>query len=122
DGSDLGRIQLQQAFLKALVDRVGDIGALTNPKKLVDLADTATESVTTDSGLGSVNKLMSFAVGLKDITPARMNVVTMPVRYDPADGNRVLVEETKAELVWDALRSDKAIPATATEGTATGGA
>ncbi|MFK0120943.1 LCP family protein [Streptomyces sp. NPDC090994] len=122
DGSDLGRIQLQQAFVKALVDRVKDIGVLTNPKKLVDLADTATKTVTTDTGLGSVNKLMSFAAGLKSITPAHMDMVTMPVQYDPADGNRVLVEETKAQQVWDALKADKAIPRTATEGTAAGGA
>ncbi|MEU4654546.1 LCP family protein [Streptomyces sp. NPDC023723] len=122
DGSDLGRIQLQQAFIKALVNRVKDIGVLTNPKKLVDLADTATKTVTTDSDLGSVNKLVSFAGGLKGITPANMNMVTMPVQYDPANANRVLVEETKSKQVWDALKADKTIPKTATEGTAAGGA
>ncbi|WP_320773550.1 LCP family protein [Streptomyces sp. CRN 30] len=122
DGSDLGRIQLQQAFIKALVHQVKDIGVLTSPKKLVDLADTATKTVTTDSDLGSVNSLMAFASGLKGITPAKMNMVTMPVRYDPADANRVLVEETKAQQVWTALKNDRAIPGTATEGTAAGGA
>ncbi|GAA4790657.1 LCP family protein [Streptomyces ziwulingensis] len=120
DGSDLGRIQLQQAFVKALVDQVKDIGVLGNPKKLVDLADTATKTVTTDSGIGSVNSLMSFASGLKGISPAGMNMVTMPVVYDPADGNRVLVEKTKAQQVWTALKNDRAIPEAATEGTATG--
>ncbi len=83
DGSDLGRIQLQQAFVKALVDQVKDIGLLGNPKKLYDIADTATKTVTTDSDLGSVNSLMSFATGLKGITPANMHMVTMPVVYDP---------------------------------------
>ncbi|MFJ8541213.1 LCP family protein [Streptomyces sp. NPDC093586] len=120
DGSDLGRIQLQQAFLKALVHRVEDIGLLGNPKKLYDIADTATKTVTTDSDLGSVNSLMSFASGLKGIGPAHMHMVTMPVIYDPADGNRVLVEEAKARQVWDALRNDRPIPASATEDTATG--
>ncbi|GHB42464.1 transcriptional regulator [Streptomyces viridiviolaceus] len=120
DGSDLGRIQLQQAFIKALVDQVEDVGVLTNPKKLYDLADTATKTVTTDSELGSVNSLVSFAGGLKGIGPANMHMVTMPVIYDPADANRVLVEETKSRQVWDALKNDRAIPAAATEGTATG--
>lgn len=122
DGSDLGRIQLQQAFVKALVDQVKDIGVLSSPKKLVDLADTATKTVTTDSDLGSVNKLMSFASGLKGITPAHLNMVTMPVQYDPADANRVLVDEPKAQQVWTALKADRQIPKTATEGTAAGGA
>src|SRR5882757_24901 len=57
DGSDLGRIQLQQAFIKALVNQVKHIGVLTSPTKLYDLADTATKTVTTDSELGTVKNL-----------------------------------------------------------------
>ncbi|MFJ2947940.1 LCP family protein [Streptomyces sp. NPDC087226] len=120
DGSDLGRIQLQQAFVKALLRQVEDVGVLTSPKKLYDLADTATKAVTTDSGLGSVNSLMSFATGLKNITPAHLTMITMPVRYDPADPNRVLMEQTKAQQVWDALKNDRPIPESATENTAAG--
>ncbi|WP_217166589.1 LCP family protein [Streptomyces sp. AC512_CC834] len=120
DGSDLGRIQLQQAFVKALVDQVKDVGLLGNPKKLYDIADTATKTVTTDSDLGSVNSLMSFASGLKGIGPDNMHMVTMPVIYDPADANRVLVEKDKAQQVWTALKNDRPIPESATEGTATG--
>ncbi|MFE2277425.1 LCP family protein [Streptomyces sp. NPDC059454] len=120
DGSDLGRIQLQQAFVRALVRQVGEIGVFTDPEKLYGLADTATKAVTTDSGLGSVNSLMSFANGLKNITPANMRMITLPVRYDPANGNRVLVEEARARQVWTALKNDKPIFKGATEGTATG--
>ncbi|HZF90155.1 LCP family protein [Streptomyces sp.] len=120
DGSDLGRIQLQQAFLKALLKQVKDIGLFGNPKKLYDLADTATKTVTTDSGLGSVNSLMSFASGLQGIDAPDMTMVTMPVVYDPADPNRVLLEKTKAQQVWTALKNDRPIPKSATEGTATG--
>ncbi|MET9505414.1 LCP family protein [Streptomyces sp. NPDC006622] len=120
DGSDLGRIQLQQAFVKALVDQVKDVGLLTSGTKLYALADTATKAVTTDSDLGSLNSLMSFAGGLKGIGAADMNMVTLPVRYDPANPNRVIVEKAKAQQVWTALRNDRPIPRTATEGTATG--
>lgn len=120
DGSDLGRIQLQQAFVKALVDQVEDIGLLTSGTKLYALADTATKAVTTDSDLGSLNALMSFAGGLKGIGAADMTMVTMPVRYDPADPNRVIVEKAKARQVWTALKKDLPIPESATEGNATG--
>ncbi|MFF9407087.1 LCP family protein [Streptomyces anandii] len=120
DGSDLGRIQLQQAFVKALVEQVKHIGLFTSPKKLYDLADTATKAVTADSDLGSVNSLMSFADGLKGISSSHMTMVTMPVRYDPANPNRVVVVKSKAQLVWDALRNDRPVPKAATEGTATG--
>ncbi|MFG2635276.1 LCP family protein [Streptomyces sp. NPDC048362] len=120
DGSDLGRIQLQQAFVKALMDQVKHVGVFSNPKKLYDLGDTATKSVTTDSDLGSVDSLIDFANGLKGISSSHMKMVTMPVRYDPADPNRVLLEKSKAQLVWNALKNDKPIPRSATEGTATG--
>ncbi|MFI6336803.1 LCP family protein [Streptomyces sp. NPDC050535] len=120
DGSDLGRIQLQQAFIKALMNQVRSIGLLTDPAKLVELADTATNAVTTDSDLDSVKDLTSFASGLKGISSSKMTMVTMPVQYDSADANRVLIDEAKDKLVWDALKNDRAIPASATEGTATG--
>ncbi|MER6558385.1 LCP family protein [Streptomyces sp. NPDC001027] len=120
DGSDLGRIQLQQAFLKALVEQVKHIGLLSGGAKLYDLADTATKAVTTDSHLGSLNSLMSFAGGLKGIGADDMTMVTMPVRYDPSNLNRVLVSETKAEQVWTALKNDRPVPKAATEGNASG--
>jgi hypothetical protein len=47
-------------------------------------------------------------------------MVTMPVRYDPANPNRVIVEKAKAQQVWTALENDLPIPKTATEGNATG--
>ncbi|MFJ1971817.1 LCP family protein [Streptomyces sp. NPDC087903] len=122
DGSDLGRIQLQQAFIKALVDQVKEIGLFTSPKKLYNLADTATKAVTADSDLGSVNSLMSFASGLKGISSSHMNMVTMPVQYDPANMNRVIVQKAKAKQVWTALENDRAIPKSATKGTASGDA
>jgi anionic cell wall polymer biosynthesis LytR-Cps2A-Psr (LCP) family protein len=120
DGSDLGRIQLQQAFIKALVNQVKHIGVLSSPTKLYDLADTATKTVTTDSDLGTVKSLASFANGLKGISSSNMNMVTMPVQYDSADVNRVLVDKAKARLVWTALKNDRTIPKAATKGTATG--
>ncbi|MFI7012122.1 LCP family protein [Streptomyces sp. NPDC050145] len=120
DGSDLGRIQLQQAFMKALMDQVKQVGVFTNPKKLYDLADTATKTVTTDSDLGSVPKLTAFANGLKGLGSNAMHMVTMPVQYDPADANRVLVDKDKSDLVWKALRADRPVPRSATKDTATG--
>ncbi|MFI2201706.1 LCP family protein [Streptomyces sp. NPDC020192] len=122
DGSDLGRIQLQQAFVKALLTQVRHVGVFGNPKKLYDLADTATKAVTTDSDLGSVNSLTDFADGLKGIGAKNTTMITMPVQYDPADPNRVIMATAKARLVWNALKNDQPVPKAATVGTATGGA
>ncbi|MFC9243473.1 LCP family protein [Streptomyces sp. NPDC057136] len=114
DGSDLGRIQLQQAFVKALMERTKSVGVFSSPKKLLGLADAATKAVTTDSGLGSVKKLTSFANGLKGLGPKNVHMVTMPVQYDPADPNRVVPMEKSSRQVWAALKQDRVIPASAT--------
>ncbi|MDI3417175.1 LCP family protein [Streptomyces luteolus] len=118
DGGDLGRIQLQQAFIKALLDQVKDVGVFTNPKKLYDLADTATQTVTTDSELDDVKSLIGFADSLKGIESNDMKMVTLPVTYDPNDPNRVIPLEKHGKQVWDALHDDKRIPASATKGSA----
>ncbi|MFE5483378.1 LCP family protein [Streptomyces sp. NPDC056527] len=120
DGSDLGRIQLQQAFMKAFIEQVKDVGVLTDPKKLLDVADTATKAITPDSELDSVNELMSFSQGLSGIDSQDVRMVTMPVRYDPADPNRVIPLEAQSRQVWQALKADRPIPASATEDAATG--
>ncbi|MFJ3901141.1 LCP family protein [Streptomyces sp. NPDC090025] len=120
DGSDLGRIQLQQAFMKAFIEQVKSVGVFTNPKTLLDLADTATKAITPDSELDSVNELMGFAKGLSGIGAKDVQMVTLPVEYDPVDPNRVRPIEAKADQVWKALKADKPIPASATKDAATG--
>ncbi|ATW50589.1 LCP family protein [Streptomyces peucetius] len=114
DGSDLGRIQLQQAFMKAFIEQVKDVGVFSSPKKLLDLADAATKAITPDSELDSVNELMGFARGLSALGASDVHMITMPVRYDPDDPNRVVPVETGARQVWSALKQDRPIPASAT--------
>ncbi|MER5179867.1 LCP family protein [Streptomyces sp. NPDC002896] len=118
DGSDLGRIQLQQAFIKALIKQVKEVGVFSSPTKLYDLADTATSAVTTDSDLDSVKGLAGFASGLKDIGAGDMKMITLPVQYDPANLNRVLPLEKQDRKVWAALEADKPIPASAVKDSA----
>jgi LCP family protein required for cell wall assembly len=116
DGSDLGRIRLQQAFLKALLDRVGGLGLLSSPARVLSVSDTATKAVTTDTGLGSVNKLMGLAEGVRHLSSRRVHTITLPVRPAPSDPNRVQPIDARAAMVWDALRADRPIPADATKG------
>jgi LCP family protein required for cell wall assembly len=122
EGSDLGRIQLQQAFVKALIDQVGRVGVLTSPQKLWGLADTATKAITPDSELDSVTELAALARGLSGLGADDVHMITMPVRYDAVDPNRVVPADVQAQQVWQALRLDRPVPASATRDTATGDA
>ncbi|MBO8185755.1 LCP family protein [Streptomyces spirodelae] len=118
DGSDLGRIQLQQAFLKALIDQVNSVGLFSSPKKLYDLADTATSAVTTDSELNSVGKLTGLAKMLKGIKSDDIQMTTLPVVYDPQNPNRVIQVDSKTKKVWAAIKHDQPVPKSATKGSA----
>ncbi|MFI9305631.1 LCP family protein [Streptomyces triculaminicus] len=104
DGSDIGRIRRQQAFLSAMVGKVRSQGF--SPTTLLPLADAATKSMTVDPGLGSADKMLSFAMSLKDIAPHDMKFVTLPWRYD---GNRVAVVQPDADALWAALRADRTV-------------
>jgi LCP family protein required for cell wall assembly len=115
DGSDLGRIQLQHAFIRALADEVRGVGVLSSPRRLYAMADTATSAVTTDSALASVSALTSLARTLRGIGSEELRLATLPVRFDEADPNRVVPLEPEAERVWRALRADRQVPAGLTE-------
>ncbi|MEV0254524.1 LCP family protein [Streptomyces sp. NPDC050732] len=114
DGSDLGRIQLQQAFIKALIHRAETVDPLGDPAKSYDLADTATKTISADSDLASADKLLGLAKELKGISPDRTHMVTMPVTYDARDAGRVLPLDKASHQVWNALRQDRPIPESAT--------
>ncbi|MEU7180142.1 MULTISPECIES: LCP family protein [Streptomyces] len=113
DGSDLGRIQLQQTFVKALMNQVKNVGILTNPTKLYNIADTATKAITTDTDLNSVGELTGLAKSLGGIGSENIHMVTLPVTTDRINPDRVQPLTRQSALVWDALRQDKDIPAAA---------
>ncbi|WP_411146279.1 LCP family protein [Streptomyces sp. x-80] len=113
DGSDLGRIELQQKFILALLSEVERQNLLTSPAKLFLLADSATRSLTTDSQLSSLVSLMNFGKSLKHLGPATTELITLPVVADTADPNRVVPALPQAEELWKALKADQPIPASA---------
>ncbi|GGU00982.1 LCP family protein [Streptomyces violascens] len=104
DGSDIGRIQRQQAFVGSLIKKVKGNGL--DPTSLLPLATAATKSMTVDSGLGSANKLISFAMSMKDIDLHNTKFVTLPWRYE---GARVAVVKPEADALFAALRADRTV-------------
>ncbi|MDG9716909.1 LCP family protein [Streptomyces sp. DH24] len=104
DGSDLGRIALQQHLVKALLTRLGDTGLLTDPARLYEVADAVTGSLTTDTGLDSLAELIRLGQSLRDLTADDVTTVTMPVVPAPEDPNRVVAREPEAAELWESLR------------------
>ncbi|MEW2125818.1 LCP family protein [Streptomyces sp. NPDC007259] len=108
DGSDLGRIKRQQAFVAALVKKIKSRGM--NPTTLLPLANAATDAMTVDPGLGSADKLLSFGLSMKNIDLHNTKFVTVPWRYE---GERVAVVEPDADALWAALKADRPLDAKA---------
>ncbi|CAL9463673.1 LCP family protein [Streptomyces sp. enrichment culture] len=104
DGSDLGRIELQQLLVKALLEQVARQNLLTSPARLYEVADAATGSLTTDTGLDSLGELTRFGRSLQGLTSDGVTTVTMPVVPAPWDRNRVVPDEPEAGELWASLR------------------
>ncbi|MFE1317343.1 LCP family protein [Kitasatospora phosalacinea] len=111
DGSDLGRIGLQQKFLLSVLSQLQRKGTLSSPTKAYGVADAATKALTTDTSLGSLNGLLDFAQSMKGLQPERMKTVMLPVVADRIDHNRVVADESRAQQLWQALREDEPVPA-----------
>ncbi|MFF4272999.1 LCP family protein [Streptomyces sp. NPDC001536] len=104
DGSDLGRIGLQQKLVKALLEQIASTDLLTSPTKLYEVADAVTASLTTDTGLDSLSELTSLGQSLKGLSADRLRTVTMPVLPAPSNANRVVAREPEAGDLWKSLR------------------
>ncbi|WP_043678342.1 LCP family protein [Streptomyces xylophagus] len=121
DGSDLGRIGLQQQFMLALLTEIQKQDLLGSPVKAYKIADQLTAALTTDSDLASLTKLAEFGRSLKGINPSTMETIMLPVSYDRIDPNRVVAAQPQDSTLWKAIRTDSTIPESAKKSPATGG-
>ena len=111
DGSDLSRIDRQQAFLSSMVKKVSSRGLLLRPDRLVSFLDAATKSITTDPGLASLNDLRKLAQSVQDMETDAVTFVTVPNGANPADsGNTVIPREAEADALWTSMRFDRPLP------------
>ncbi|MEU1311434.1 LCP family protein [Streptomyces cinnamoneus] len=107
--SDLDRIKLQQQFLSSMIRKMKSGDTLSNPKKLYNLADAATQSLTVDTGIGSVSKLTALAKELSKVNLKNITFATVPVDDNPAEGKNhktVVLNKAKAEPLFAMVRQD----------------
>jgi anionic cell wall polymer biosynthesis LytR-Cps2A-Psr (LCP) family protein len=106
DGSDTDRMDRQQRFLGALVNKVQSNDVLLNPVKLYPVLDAATSSLTTDPDLASLRGLYDLVRGLRDIPTERVQFLTVPRESYAYDANRDQLVEAEAEKLFTQLRTD----------------
>ncbi|MFI5572035.1 LCP family protein [Streptomyces sp. NPDC051740] len=106
DGSDTSRMERQQRFLGALVNKVSGNDVLLNPVKLYPVLDAATSSLTTDPGLASLRSLYDLVRGLRDIPTEGVRFLTVPREPYAGNANRDQLAQPAAEELFERLRRD----------------
>lgn len=108
DGSDTDRIKRQQKFMGALASKAMSAGTLSNPRRLLQLMNAVTESLTTDKEL-TPQIMMDIAQEMQGMTSGKLRFMTVPSGPDPLDTNRVALSAA-AQPFFAAVRSDKTVP------------
>ncbi|WP_404816902.1 LCP family protein [Streptomyces thermolineatus] len=108
NSGDLDRIKTQQQFMSSLMRKMKSDDTLTDPKKLWNLAEAATEALTVDSTLKDVGKLRALAMELNKVDLKNISFATVPVTDNPAETVRatVVLHRTKAPQLFSMIRED----------------
>jgi LCP family protein required for cell wall assembly len=106
DGGDLGRIKAQQGFLSSLTRKIKDDGTLSDPVKMLTIADVVTKNLTVDNGLSSVPEMITIGNRLKTIDVSKVAFVAVPTVPATSDPNRLETAQPAASQLFAALRKD----------------
>ncbi|MEU2826689.1 LCP family protein [Streptomyces bacillaris] len=107
DGSDLTRAKAQHQYMNAMVRELRKGTKLTDPGKLMNLAEAATNALTVDKGLDTVKKLYDLAEELKKVPTKRITMSTMPNVYGTGvNAGRVYPKAGDAEQLFRMVRED----------------
>ncbi|MDV5146144.1 LCP family protein [Streptomyces sp. SBC-4] len=112
NGSDTERMDRQQQFLGALVNKIQSDGVLLNPTKLYPVLDAATKAITTDPGLDSLRDLYDLARAMRAIPTEKVQFLTVPRRPYTYDANRDELVQPAASQLFRQLREDKPVAVT----------
>ncbi|MFD4760745.1 LCP family protein [Streptomyces sp. NPDC058439] len=106
NGSDTERMDRQQQFLGALVNKVQSNGVLLNPTRLYPVLDAATKALTTDPGLDTLKDLYELVRGLREVPTDKVQFLTVPRQPYAADPNRDELVQPDADRLFKQLRED----------------
>ncbi|MGZ5398365.1 MAG: LCP family protein [Nocardioides sp.] len=109
DGSDIGRIKRQQAFIAAMAEKVISADTLARVDRLARFLNAATNSLTVDDGLESVIDIAQIGVSFQGIGLGNIQFLTAPNDYYPSDSDlagRVFLLDSAEEL-WEQLAGDE---------------
>lgn len=112
DGSDLARISNQQQYMSRLVRKIMSDEVLTDPGKVVGLANTIADNIDPSDELGNPIRLAQLALSIKNVPFSDFAFLQYPVFEDPDDSDRRVPDLDAATTIWDALRAGQSMQLT----------
>lgn len=106
DGSDISRIDRQQAFLGSAIRKATSLGVVTDPPTLYSMLSETTKALTTDKALASLDAFTELAINSSGIRPSDIAFVTVPVVDNP-DGATVSWDPRPAAALWRSIDQDQ---------------
>ena len=112
DGSDLARISNQQQYMSRLAKTILSSETLTDPGKVLRLANVVADNVDPSKELANPVRLAQLALALKDVSFDEFKFLQLPTLEDPDDDDRVVVNEEAAAPMWEAIRTGESMQIT----------
>ncbi|MEU7583319.1 LCP family protein [Streptomyces sp. NPDC041068] len=111
NGGDLSRIELQQQFLSSLMRKLKSSDTLTDPTKMIDLAEAGTKALTVDSKIADIMKLKDLGMELGKLDMKNLSFATLPVKDNPAEKVpiTVVLDPPKADPLFAMMRADESL-------------
>ena len=109
NGTDLNRIRMQQMFVSSLFNKLASAGTLGDPITLYKIANAVTSNLTVDTGLDSIDAMVSLAGSVQSLKSHYIQFITVPYGFDPTNQNRV-IPGPGFDQVWTDLRNDTPLP------------
>ncbi len=105
---DIGRMQRQQQFMSAVLNKATSSGTLLNPFKVKNFINASLASVKLDSGLAP-DDLLTLAKQMKNLSAGNVRTLTVPLsnangRYDGL--SVVIWDEVLGADLWRRVRDD----------------
>ncbi|MGE5287964.1 MAG: LCP family protein [Micromonosporaceae bacterium] len=110
-GSDLQRIQRQQFFMAALLQAATSGHVLSDPARVLSLANAVTRSLSTDSGL-AVPTMVQIAGSMRGLHAGNVSLVSVPTEPYPPDPNAEVQWAPTAQTLFNSIKFDAALPKT----------
>lgn len=105
-GSDLMRIERQQAFIDSMLREVLAQNLITDTPALYRMVQAALRAMSTSPDLASPTALAGLIWSVRNVDPSDIVFVSVPVVDAPGDANRV-VWTAEAAGVWERLAADE---------------